>query len=218
MSPPPVNAHALAAALAARLLHDLAGPIATIASGVELWSAPGAADLQAEAADLAAAGSGALVEALAFCRAAFGGVGEDRDAGQLASLARTCFAGRRPRLVWGLEPMTLRGAAGPAVLIMAQIAAGALGTGGEARVAAEAGGERLVLRVDGVGPRAILGQEVREGLEGRPSAAGPAGRWAPAAYLNAIVLADGGAVGHRPLADGFRIEATLPRGRRSDAG
>jgi histidine phosphotransferase ChpT len=218
MSPAPVPAHALAAGLAARLLHDLSGPVATIASGLELWSAPGAADLKAEAAELANTSAVALVLALEFCRAAFGGALEERHTDDLARLAQSPFAGRRARLVWSAEPMTLGGAAGPALLVMAQIGAGALPAGGEARVTAGAAGGRILLRIEGVGPRARLEPEVVDGLEGRPRRAGPAGRWAPAAYLSAIVGAAEGALRHQALEGGFSVEAVLPPPVRPGAG
>jgi histidine phosphotransferase ChpT len=210
MSRTPVPAHALAAGLASRLLHDLAGPIAGVATGVDLWTSPGDADLKAEGADLAAASAAALIDALEFCRVAFGGVGEDRDADQLAKLAQSPFAGKRARLVWAVPPMSLGGAAASALLIMAQIVAGALPGGGEARVNALIGAGGLALTLEGAGPRVKLGQEVLDGLEGRPCPSGPPGRWAPAAYLSAIVATVGGAISWRTLDEGFQVEAVLP--------
>ena len=128
MSRSPVTPETLAAALAARLVHDLSGPASGVASGLELHADPDLPEMKADGLNLAAASSYALVDLLEFCRVAFGATGEPLAADALGKLAQTQFTGKRAALDWSPSAAELSGAQAQALLILAQIAAGGLAT------------------------------------------------------------------------------------------
>ena len=210
MSRSPVTPETLAAALAARLVHDLSGPASGVASGLELHAAPDLPEMKADGLNLAAASSYALVDLLEFCRVAFGATGEPLAADALGKLAQTQFTGKRAALDWSPSAAELSGAQAQALLILAQIAAGGLALGGTARATTMTGGGWVALRVEGQSQRAQLQPEALEGMAGRPLSAGLAGRWAPAYYLHNLATGLGGSVHAEAREDGFVMEARLP--------
>ncbi len=211
MPPDAVQPDTLARALAARLLHDLSGPAHGVLSGLELQQDPGDDEaLRAEAADLTDSSARALLARLEFCRAAYGEGGEAKTGAALEALARTAFANGRARLAWAPGDVTFKAAAVQAALILAQIAADALASGGVARLNATIAAGWMTLRVEGEGPRSRFHAETLDGLAGRPAGEGLAGRWAPAFLVQALCRRAGGALAIARRPDGFVIEATLP--------
>jgi hypothetical protein len=204
--------HDLAAGLAARLLHDISGPASGVMAGIDLLTDPTSPDLKESALELAAESGRALLETLEFCRVAYGGMEEVHDASTLGRLALSRFTGRRARLTWPATMPSLPARAEQALLVMSQIAAGALATGGVAQAGARLTSEGWALTMDGEGARARLDAETLDGLAGRPLSGGMAGRWAPGAYLRALVDAVGGAISVRGGEGGFVLGATLPTG------
>jgi len=202
--------HDLATGLAARLLHDLSGPASGLMSGIDLLSDPASADLRGSALELVAAGGRELLETMDFCRAAYGGTGEIFDGSALERLAVSRFTGRRAALTWPAAMPALPARAAQSLLVMSQIAAGALATGGVALAGARYTADGLILTVSGEGARARLDPEMLDGLAGRPLSGGMAGRWAPGAYLRALVDSVGGALSTQSGEGGFVLEATLP--------
>ncbi|HEX7760485.1 MAG TPA: histidine phosphotransferase family protein, partial [Caulobacteraceae bacterium] len=136
LAAPAVGAEELAAKLAARLCHDFMSPASGIVSGLDLLEDPSAKDMRDEAMDLIASSARKLVDTLTFARVAFGAYAsaEAFDARELEGLARGVFAHVRPELEWAVETPQLPKTAARALLNLAQIAAGALATGGMARV------------------------------------------------------------------------------------
>jgi hypothetical protein len=200
----------LAAGLAARLLHDLSAPAHGIVSGLDLLGDPGDRTTWAEGVDLAGASARSLLGRLDFCRAAYGGAAGAMDGRALEALARTPFADRRPRLEWAAAATPFSAPAVQALLILLQIAADALATGGVARVTAQAAVDRIAIRVEGEGAGARFHPETLEGLAGRASRDGLAGRWAPAFHAQAVIARAGGGLEIARRAGGFRLEAVLP--------
>jgi len=210
MSQSPVAPETLAAALAARLVHDLSGPASGVTSGLELHADPDLPEMKQDGLDLASSSSHALAELLEFCRVAFGASGEPLGADALGKLAQTQFAGKRATLDWSPSIAELSGTQAQALLILAQIAAGGLAMGGTARATTVAGDGRMSLRVEGQGQRAQLQPEALEGMAGRPLSLGLAGRWAPAYYLHTLSTGAGGSVLAEAREGGFILEARLP--------
>ncbi len=210
MSLPPVRPELLAAALAARLIHDISGPASGITSGLELYADADLPDLRDQALDLATSSSRSLLDLLDFCRLAYGGAGETQDGRTLENLARTPFAGRRCRLVWLIPEQPFNGPSAQALLILLQIAAAGLASGGEARASASVQHDGVVLAVEGEGPRLRFPLEIIDGLAGLPLSEGLPGRWAPAGYLHGLVAAAGGRLTARIEPTAFRLEVSLP--------
>ena len=212
MNTSPQIIEALAAGLAARLIHDFAGPLSGVVSGLDLHADSRDEDLRASGLDLAAASARSLLDMLEFGRVAYAAAGGPLSGQEVARLAAHPFAGRRARLVWLADLPSFSPLAAQTVLILAQIVAGALGAGGSATVTsgADEKGE-LVLKIAGDGARAALAADTLRGLAGKPATVdGLPGRWAPARYLHAIVTSAGGRVAATTLPGVFTIEAALP--------
>lgn len=191
-----VSAAELAATLAARMCHDFISPASAIVSGVDLLEDPTAADMKDDALNLIGASARKLVALLAFSRVAFGAsaAAESFDARDLHKLAEGVFAHVRAELDWAVAAPALNKPAARALLNMAQLAAGALPTGGVARLTAAEAEGAFLLSAEAVAPRARLKPEVDAGLKGEPLAEGLAGHWVQAYYLHALVQAAGGSV------------------------
>jgi hypothetical protein len=211
MTETPISPPQLAAGLAARLLHDLAGAASGIATGIDLYDDPQSRDMREAALDLIRSSDRSLRDLLTFSRVAYGGAGDQHAVGQVRELASIPFAGRRARLDWPPANAPVDGVGAQVILLMAQLAAAALAAGGSARVSTELVGESLRLRVVGEGRQPQLHREVLDGLAGRPMMAeGMPGRWAPACLLHGLVHSNGGAVRAATFEGGFTLEAALP--------
>ncbi len=192
----PVAAADLAAQLAARLCHDFISPASAIVSGLDLLEDPTAADMRDDAMNLIAASAKKLVSLLAFSRVAFGAsaAAESFDTRDLEQLTRGVYDHVRPDLDWQVALPVLNKPAARALLNLAQIAAGALPTGGTAKVFAGLQGDSYLLGVEAQGARARLRPEVAAGLRGEKLAEGLGGHWVQAYYLHALLKAAGGSV------------------------
>jgi histidine phosphotransferase ChpT len=190
----PVAAPELAAQIAARLCHDFISPASAIVSGLDLLEDPSAADMRDDAMNLIAGSARKLVAVLAFARVAFGASAsaETFDARELERLTQGVYDHVRPDLDWQVEPPSLNKAAARTLLNLAQLAAGALPTGGVARIHAKEQEGALLIEVDAQGPRVRLRPEVAAGLRGEPLGEGLGGHWVQAYYLNALLKAAGG--------------------------
>ncbi len=194
----PIAAADLAAQLAARMCHDFISPASAIASGLDLLDDPTAAEMREDAMGLIAGSARKLVALLAFSRVAFGASAsaESFDPRELERLARGLYEHVRPDLAWAVELEVVNKAAARALLNLAQIAAGALPTGGEAQLSATLEGGEVVVRVQARSPRARLRPEVVSGLRGERLESGLGGQWVQAYYLHALVTAAGGRLDH----------------------
>ncbi len=192
----PVAAAELAATLAARMCHDFISPASAIVSGVDLLEDPTAQDMRDDAMNLIGASARKLVALLAFSRVAFGAsaAAESFDTRELQKLVEGVFAHVRAELDWAVEAPQLNKAAARAAVNLAQLASGALPTGGTARLTAVEQGGVFLLAAEATSPRARLKPEVEAGLKGRPLEEGLSGHWVQAYYLHALLAAAGGSV------------------------
>lgn len=204
-SAPLVGAAELAAALAARLCHDLISPASAIVSGMDLLDDPSAADMRDDAMTLISSSAKKLVDMLAFSRVAFGASAsaETFDARDLKKLVDGVFAHVRADLDWRVEAPAFGKPAARALLNLAQLGAGALPTGGTARISAVVQDGATLLAVEALGPRARLRPEVARGLLGDTQGEGLSGHWVQAYYLHALLEAAGGRV--QALAEDGRV-------------
>lgn len=208
----PVPATELAAHLAARMCHDFISPGSAIVSGLDLLEDPASADMRGEAMSLIETSAKKLMSLLAFARVAFGAsaAAESFDARDLETLTRGIFDHVRPDLDWAVTATSLNKPAARALLNMAQIGAGALPTGGLARIAASQEGGAIRIAVDARGARARLRPEVVTGLDGERLTEGLGGHWVQAYYLQALVKAAGGRLSHEIGPEAVSLRAVLP--------
>jgi len=203
----------LAAQLAARLCHDFISPASAIASGLDLLEDPTAQDMRDDAMGLISQSARKLVSLLAFSRVAFGAsaTAENFDPRELETLARGIFAHVRPELEWAVEAAALNKAAARATLNLVQIAAGALPTGGVARVRAVEAEGRFAISIEALGARARLRPEVVAGLRGEALPEGAlGGHWVQAFYLHSLVKAAGGQVAAEVAEERVSFAAWVP--------
>jgi histidine phosphotransferase ChpT len=207
-----VAAADLAAQLAARMCHDFISPASAIVSGLDLLEDPTAADMRDDAMNLIGASARKLVALLAFSRVAFGASAsaETFDTRDLERLTQGIFDHVRPELDWQVQIPALNKPAARALLNLAQIGAGALPTGGVARVHAIAQDDAYLLAVEAQGGRARLRPEVAAGLRGEPLGEGLGGHWVQAYYLHALLKAAGGRVDFAVTEEKVILRARAP--------
>jgi histidine phosphotransferase ChpT len=209
---PAVAAEDLAAHIAARLCHDFISPASAIVSGLDLLEDPTAQDMREDAMNLIGASARKLVAVLAFARVAFGASAsaETFDTRDLERLTRGIFEHVRPDLEWSISLPSLNKAAARTLLNLAQIAAGALPTGGLARLTAVAQDGAVLFGVDAQGARARLRPEVTAGLRGEALGEGLGGHWVQAYYLHALLTAAGGKLDFAQAEERVTLRAHVP--------
>jgi histidine phosphotransferase ChpT len=203
----------LAGQLSARLCHDFISPASAIASGLDLLEDESAQDMREDAMNLIAGSARKLVALLAFSRVAFGTAAgtEAFDARELETLARGVYAHVRPELVWEVEPTSLPKPAARSLLNLAQIGAGALPTGGQARLSVGQEGDRLRIGLTAAGARVRMKEEVQAGLRGEPLPEGQlAGHWVQAYLLHNLVAAAGGSLALDVNEERAAVDIQLP--------
>ena len=211
---PAIRPAELAAYLAARMCHDFISPASAIASGLDLLEDPSAQDMRDEAMGLIASSAKKLTDLLSFCRVAFGASAsaETFDVRDLEKLARGVFDHMRAELEWTVDTPGVNKPAARTLLNLAQMAGGALPTGGVARVRAVQEGASIAIAIEASGPRARLRPEVLAGLQGQPLGEGLHGHWVQAYYTHLFVADAGGRVFADVQEERVVFAATLPAG------
>lgn len=183
----------LAEMLASRLCHDLAGPLAAVANGMELLSDPDFGP-DPEAIALVESSSVQATASLRFLRSAFGVAGErEGQPAHLRAIATDWLRGRRVTLEWGLTQDALPPEVGRLLLNLVCLAAEALPRGGVIAIAGEAApaARRFILRAEGEDLH--LRPELQDGLDaGEASGLGP--RAAQAYFFCRLADSLGGAL------------------------
>jgi histidine phosphotransferase ChpT len=207
-----VPAQELAARLAAKLCHDFISPAGAIVSGLDLLDDPTAKDMRDEAMDLIASSARKLTDLLSFSRVAFGAsAGSDSfDSAELERLTAGIYAHVRAELDWAVAQQPLPKRVGIVLVNLAQIAAGALPTGGIARVEAEPAPGGYAILVKAEHARTRLHAEVAAGLAGLPLGDGLAGRWVQAYYVRTVADAAGGTITAEAEEGQVTFTANLP--------
>ena len=202
----------LAAYLAARMCHDFISPASAISSGLDLLEDPSAQDMREEAMGLIASSAKKLADLLSFCRVAFGASAsaETFDVRDLDKLARGVFNHMRAELEWAVDAPAVNKPGARTLLNLAQMAGGALPTGGVARVRAVQEGATVSIAIEASGPRARLRPEVLAGLLGQPLGEGLHGHWVQAYYTHLFVTDAGGRVFADVQEERVVFAATVP--------
>jgi histidine phosphotransferase ChpT len=202
----------LAAALAARLCHDLISPASAVVSGLDLLEDPESQDLREEAMGLIAMSGRKLAAVLSFCRVAFGASAsaDTFDTRELRKLTEGVFAHQKYNLDWQVGLESLNKPAARALLNLAEIGGGCLLRTGVVQLGAEQNGSGVLLTAKASGERLRLREEVIGGLDGQPLGEGLPGRWVQAYYLSRIVAEAGGILRHDVTDEAVTIKVQLP--------
>jgi len=211
-APEDVSAPDLAAHLTAKLCHDLIAPAGAISMGLDMLEDPDSQDLRDDALALVAASGRKFVALLSFNRVAFGSSAsaEAFDAAELERLTRGVFADVRAELDWAIDAESLPKDAARILLNLAQIGAGALPTGGAARVSVENHGGETEVKLIAEGAKPRLRPDTEAGLKGEPLGERFAGHWVQAYYLSRLVAAAGGRLSTEITETRIVIRAILP--------
>jgi histidine phosphotransferase ChpT len=209
---PTIRPAELAAYLAARLCHDFISPASAIVSGLDLLEDPSAQDMREEAMSLIATSARKLTDLLSFSRVAFGASAsaETFDVRELERLAQGVFGHMRAELDWKIEPPAVNKPAARTLLNLAQMAGGALPTGGVATMRAVQEGAMLAIAAEAAGPRAKLRPEVLRGLRGEALGEGLHGHWVQAYYVHLFLTDAGGRVFADVSEERVVFAATVP--------
>ncbi len=204
----------LAARLAGRLCHDVLGKISGLTFGVDLLTEAKDDATRQEAVGMLTSGLRGLNDLVAFYRVAFGRGEEAVDANDVKALAEVLFADLRPTLDWCVVVPSLPAAAARAALHLTEIAAGALASGGVARLSADIDQDMFQIRLEAAGPKVNLRPETLAGLRGEAFVDGLNARWVQAWFLNAIIVQAGGSltIDEGAEAMGFRVDLPIPGG------
>jgi len=175
-----ISASHLAALLASRVCHDIAGPASAMGAALSVLDDEGAADMRDDAIDLMRTGARQIRSKLEYMRMCFGAAGSR--SGQVAiselqALASSMFDEARPDIVWKTASGDLDKVAARVLLNLIWLGVDALPRGGEVSIEAAAAGDGGArLRVTASGPRvrfddsyvsALNGVKPEDGFDGR---------------------------------------------------
>lgn len=184
-----------ASLLCSRLCHDLVSPVGALSNGVELLSDETDPEMQAQCLQLLADSVQQAANRLKFFRLAFGGGGgfsEQVDVREAQTALQGMFPPDKVRVEWLIAPNVLPKAAIKVLLNLALIGGDALLRGGVLQVAAEQNGAVLDIAVRAEGLRLLLGDDLRQALNGATPEGEMTPRVAPA-LLVWTLLAECGA-------------------------
>ena len=206
----------LAELLAARVCHDLIGPVGAIANGAELLAEESGRP-DPEVVGLIGGSARAASRRLQFFRAAFGtanALSSGRPLAEARALALGLIEeGGKIGLEFASPEPTLEARAGraavKALLNLVLIALESLPRGGSVRVdltGEGAAGLGIAIACDG--PQARLAEEIRVALGGEP--AEPTPRTVPAHLVRMLATGAGGRIAVTQQGDTVRMTATFP--------
>lgn len=197
--------------LAAKLCHDLVGPVGAVANGVELLRADGAGD--PEVVGLIENSARSASRRLQLFRIAFGTGNALPATGRVAEIRRLAagyLEGGRIELDWPNPDATTEAAAGRSgvklSLMLLLVAVEALPRGGMLKVKVAAPAGRFIVTITAAGAQARLPEEIQSALEAR---AGDLTPKAMPAYLAATLAGTVGAKLSSSAATPGSVELTI---------
>ena len=203
---------ALASYVAAKLCHDFASPAGAVINGLDMMRDPDNQDMREDFMGLVETSARKLLSMVHFARVAFGAAtsAESFSSEEVEALAQSAFDGIRPDLAWTSGVDRFSKPQARAVLNLAQIAGGALATGGLVKLTVTPVDGTLRLEADAQGPRARLKQEVSTGLAGQTLTEGLAGQWTQPYWLFTTVSEAGGTLTTDLGEEQVTIRITMP--------
>ncbi|ACT57846.1 histidine phosphotransferase family protein [Hirschia baltica] len=161
-----MEASKLAALLASHICHELVSPVSSFKLVQDSLNDP---DMREYVEDLIRSSSETLEYKLTFLRYALGSVGMQdgyADLHEARSLCQNYMKGFRADLEWNDTPEITNFAQVRLVMNMMMIATSAMPRGGMISVTSEKVGDKVILKVEGKGPRVVLNEERRDSLNG----------------------------------------------------
>lgn len=179
-----------ASLLCSRLCHDLVSPVGALSNGVELLSDETDPEMQAQCLQLLADSVQQAANRLKFFRLAFGGGGSfsaQVDVREAQNALQGMFPPDKVRVEWLIIPGVMPKTALKVLLNLALIAGDALLRGGVLQVAVEQTGAVLDIAVRAEGPRMLLGDDLRQALNGSTPDGELTPRVAPALLVRTLL-------------------------------
>ncbi len=184
-----------ASLLCSRLCHDLVSPVGALSNGIELLSDETDPEMQAQCLQLLSDSVQQASNRLKFFRLAFGGGGNfsaQVDIREAQSALQGMFPPDKVRVEWLIIPALLPKTAIKVLLNLSLIAGDALLRGGVLQVAIEQSGAMLDIAVRAEGPRLLLGEDLRQALDGATPEGEMTPRVAPALLVRSLLAECGG--------------------------
>lgn len=184
-----------ASLLCSRLCHDLVSPVGALSNGIELLSDETDPEMQAQCLQLLSDSVQQASNRLKFFRLAFGGGGNfsaQVDIREAQSALQGMFPPDKVRVEWLIIPALLPKTAIKVLLNLSMIAGDALLRGGVLQVAIEQSGAVLDIAVRAEGPRLLLGEDLRQALDGTTPEGEMTPRVAPALLVRSLLAESGG--------------------------
>lgn len=184
--------------IAARMCHDLVGPVGASVNGAELLAEGEAAD--AEVVRLIGQSARQASRRLQVFRVAYGTPGAlsgGRPFAQAGQLLAAMLEGEKAALDWRIDA-TLDAACGRVgarlALLVAMIGVEALPRGGTLRVTGAVDGAKATIEASAAGPNAKFPDEMEAALRGLVTLAQMTAKAAPAALVRRLAAAAGGGI------------------------
>ncbi len=203
-----VTPERLAAALAARLIHDVMGPASGLVSAFDLMADPKAANMRGEALALAEESARRLVDMLVVSRAIYAG-GTPPSSDDVQTLGQRVVAETRATLELSVDPSALTAVTSRLTLGLVQVAAAAVPAGGAITAHLRSAGDRHIVEGRATGPRIRVEPAVVDGLACRGPGDGQPHRWSAAYLLGAIAESAGGRIDAAVTKDSFSFRADI---------
>jgi histidine phosphotransferase ChpT len=201
---------------AARICHDLVGPVGAIANGVELLADDGG-KADPEVVELISSSARSASRRLQYFRTAFGSgnaLSESRPLGDARALAVALMEEGKIRLDWMVPGPEIEAAAGrkvaKVILNLLLVASESLPRGGALRVTFTADPAALRAEIVADGPQAKLPDEIRQAFARGP-AGGPTARAVPAWLAQLAAAAVKAELAVNESNDCVRFGAAIPR-------
>ena len=198
----------LAALLASRVCHDIAGPTSAMGAALSVLDDESALDMRDDAIALLRTGAKQIRAKLEYARVCFGAAGSrggEVSLSEIKSLAEPMFEDSRPDLVWPSDGGAISKTAARVLLNLIWIGVDSLPRGGDVIIEASAssdGGARL--RVAAKGMRLRLDEAYQKAIRGERPEDGYDGRSVQPYYAGLIARESGGRAEAR--LDGDRVE------------
>lgn len=204
----------LASLLCSRLCHDLLSPVGALSNGLELLADEKDPEMRQRCFELLEQSAKASADKLKFFRLAFGaagGFGEQIPVGEARALV-DALAGSNGRVSvnWMFGVDALGKPAVKTLLNLALIGLDALVRGGTLDIGAEVRDGVTEIVVRAAGQRIAFDQTIGQALEGKLPSADLSSRTAPAAMVQQLAAATGGAVQVHVTAESLVLGAVLP--------
>lgn len=204
-----------AALLCSRLCHDLISPVGALTNGVELLADETDPAMREQCLQLLADSARQTANRLKFFRLAFGaasGFGADVDTREVHGAIDGLFGSGKTTLDWQVSAAALPKAATKILLNMALLTGDALLRGGTLTVACDVTEDAIDMATRAVGPKVLLGEDLRAAFLGQTPEAEVQARVAPAYLIYLLGQSAGASLSVSPPAgDLLTLGARLPR-------